>query len=429
MIPDEILFKVLTYLPAADLASVSRVSRNWKDLAYDEGLWQSIDLGPIFFRIDDRFVANMLQSRRFRGLKVLRLDGCTAITMKIFDVIVDAVGKSLQELSLINCSQLEPYAIESLVARLPNLRRLELYGVTQDWLLVERLLLVSPFLDLGYFYLLYCASTGQEPITSPEREAARRMDELSWREPEQLGLEEEQLRTQEGRFRRWSILSRRADATERGVQLSQPLRTAMHREDEERKAGDVSSDETPQEQRLLIPRQVPSSASPAQPFSEEQARRRRASIPAAMPPPLPPPRPAQCRHADAFDEGGCWGVVRGRILYTSSKDRRPGNFPDSVLFSCRMHAESDFADPDYFDCRVCDRLFLDHDMQTSLVCKVCWDEQQLQRDRNWIRLTRENLERFSFGDICSRTIRIADRRNLPPTLRVYGREHCTLDYA
>jgi DNA-directed RNA polymerase subunit RPC12/RpoP len=51
------------------------------------------------------------------------------------------------------------------VRHLPMLRRLEIYGVTQDYLVAEDLLAVRPDLDLGVFYLMYCASTGQNVET------------------------------------------------------------------------------------------------------------------------------------------------------------------------------------------------------------------------------------------------------------------------
>src|SRR5690606_9684444 len=139
--------------------------------------------------------------------------------MRSLSLIAETVGSSLEELSLIGCSQFEPHAIEQLVQNCPRLRRLELYRVTQDYLLVERLLLSSPFLDLGYFYLLYCAGTGHQPVSREDREAARRIWEH--RGQEQARAAELRQQATGARFRRWSIFSGRSDAAERG--LAQPL--------------------------------------------------------------------------------------------------------------------------------------------------------------------------------------------------------------
>jgi hypothetical protein len=46
----------------------------------------------------------------------------------------------------------------------------------------------------------------------------------------------------------------------------------------------------------------------------------------------------------------------------------------------------------------------------------------------WIPLTRASIDAFSFSDILNKTLTIADRRNLPSSLKHYGAVPCRLDY-
>jgi hypothetical protein len=62
-----------------------------------------------------------------------------------------------------------------------------------------------------------------------------------------------------------------------------------------------------------------------------------------------------------------------------------------------------------------------------MTCKVCHDEKILQNIEIWIPLTKSGLKNFSFNNVVSHTLNMADRRNFPSTLQLYGHSNFTLD--
>lgn len=138
---------------------------------------------------------------------------------------------------------------------------------------------------------------------------------------------------------------------------------------------------------------------------------------------------ATCRHEGGFHTGrGCWGSVRGRIVWSNNDYHFPGNFPQEVLYSCHTHAEDDAADEDLDMCQYCESFFHEDSMYDGTICRVCHDNVRLRDRKLWVQLTRQNIERFNFSDIVHRCFLPADRRNLPTTLKSYGTVECALSY-
>ncbi len=88
--------------------------------------------------------------------------------------------------------------------------------------------------------------------------------------------------------------------------------------------------------------------------------------------------PPPCRHADQVRDRGCWGPVRGRLVYSNTFYHRAGNYPIELLYSCHNHMQSDFTDPDLHVCELCDKMFRAGSIVNDLVCKHCFDLTQLQ---------------------------------------------------
>ncbi len=127
---------------------------------------------------------------------------------------------------------------------------------------------------------------------------------------------------------------------------------------------------------------------------------------------------------------GCWGAVSGQVLYSNQQPSRarPGgrdtmqNVPCEVLFSCQAHTAEDARDADVYTCMVCGRYFrrpsmcIDHG-----VCKPCRDNEVVRGPEAWLDLTDPDvIPALDLAMIARKTKELADRKNAPETLRVYG---------
>ena len=145
----------------------------------------------------------------------------------------------------------------------------------------------------------------------------------------------------------------------------------------------------------------------------------------ALPPNL---QVAQCRYHGSF-QGGCWGRVIGRIVYSNCDYQQGGNYPCEVLFSCEAHSNEDFTDDLLDKCQSCERLFRAPSMcNNSLICRTCFDSKKLQQKAIWVNLNKKGMRAFNFAHVCQYTLRVADRRHLPKTLKSYGKVKAQLTY-
>ncbi len=60
----------------------------------------------------------------------------------------------------------------------------------------------------------------------------------------------------------------------------------------------------------------------------------------------------ECRHAAKFELGGCWGHVRGRVIWECTRRVRSGIFPYEVLYACEVHYDQDLQDEALKTCMV-----------------------------------------------------------------------------
>ena len=138
---------------------------------------------------------------------------------------------------------------------------------------------------------------------------------------------------------------------------------------------------------------------------------------------------AQCKYFGSF-QGGCWGRVNGRIVYSNCDYQQGGNYPCEILFSCEAHNEEDFTDEGLDKCQNCEKLFRKKSMINphGLICKTCYDSKKLQQKCIWVNLNKKGLKQFNFSHICQYTLNVADRRNLPKSLKSYGKIKAQLTY-
>ncbi|XP_012675202.1 S-phase kinase-associated protein 2 [Clupea harengus] len=141
LLPDELLLRILSCLSLRDLLRTSRICKRWHQLAFDESLWQSVDLegkvrlgsalgqvlsaGTLTLRCPHTSIGEPCFTHK-EQLRVQHMDlsGCTVSPEVINDVIS-------------RCTQLQNLSLEGLVlsdgilqsiARNPQLGRLNLSG-------------------------------------------------------------------------------------------------------------------------------------------------------------------------------------------------------------------------------------------------------------------------------------------------------------
>ena len=154
-----------------------------------------------------------------------------------------------------------------------------------------------------------------------------------------------------------------------------------------------------------------------QKYSKDKYRR-------LMPPPLVG---AKCRYQGRF-QGGSWDRKKSRLV-CSNRYYNQGKFPNEILFSCDAHSNEDLVDDTFHLCYLCDKIFRLKSMFDDLSCKVCHDAAILQEKTNWIQPTKKLISKeFNFSHVCGNTLIVADRRNLPKTLKSFGNVRASLNY-
>ncbi|KAF5401102.1 F-box/LRR-repeat protein 7 [Paragonimus heterotremus] len=75
-LPDKLMLRTFSYLPQTDLCNIARVCKQWRRLAYDPSLWQSLNLRPEYGGIAVRSMddlLNLIHHRSGVGLKRIEL--------------------------------------------------------------------------------------------------------------------------------------------------------------------------------------------------------------------------------------------------------------------------------------------------------------------------------------------------------------------
>ncbi|XP_077593228.1 S-phase kinase-associated protein 2 [Stigmatopora nigra] len=140
-LPDELILKILFFLPLQDLLKTSVVCRRWHRLAFDESLWQSVDLMGV------TKMAPALQQVLKAGVRRLRCPhsfidnlhfmGMCTLPMTEMDLSGSIISTETLEGIIRHCNLLECLSLEGLqlsddiisgLSRNPLLRQLNLSG-------------------------------------------------------------------------------------------------------------------------------------------------------------------------------------------------------------------------------------------------------------------------------------------------------------
>jgi len=129
---------VLSFLSGRDKVKAALICKTWKKIAYSPVLWPVLDLSSYSNTVHNLLLDHILNKDAFRftELRVLRLEGCTALRSGCLRIIADNCPY-LEVLLLTSCSKIDPKAVISAVSRFPNLEKLELFGVTEDYSYAE----------------------------------------------------------------------------------------------------------------------------------------------------------------------------------------------------------------------------------------------------------------------------------------------------
>ena len=402
---------IFSYLSQADLARAAAVSRRWAVSAYDPLLWTSIHLCHRYHKVDDEVVALLLSSSRFPRLAHLCLDRCSAITDVTLGY-VQAYCPHLQHLSVVQCHRLTREGVLAYIAG-SEVVKVELMGAMGGWSeVVSGLAEMGREVDLGFFL-------------------------LEWMAKEGVRLK---------RRRRWSLTQLPYFPQPSTVNEQQPQQLMGGDGEEEEKAT------TQQLQPQQPPLSAVAGAGPGRPPANAPLTSAVAVAAPAGGPLFAAARGgaagvgvgagrvggvevvrAACRHsrsvADNPSASACWGEVSGRLVLSSGVYHVPGNYPVQVLYSCEQHSDTDLSDARYHRCQVCEQLFVPASMYSEVVCNFCYDSENLSRRHHWIALTPTAIREFGLSEVVGKTIRIAERKNLPITLLSFNTTPCNLDYS
>jgi len=323
---------------------------------------------------------------RFTWLRVLRLEGCSALRSGCLQIIVDNCPH-LEVLLLTGCAKIHHKAVVESIPFLPKLQKIELFGVTDNFAVAEFLKAKYPWLDLGMFWLQYLASIGkQDPLMIMNGLSGARVkyaSELKF--PGEEEIPQVPLNIADDNFAYYEN-DEKAETME-ALEVRPPLASRDF------PFGQISPD----------------------------IRERFEEGPPSL-------ESGTCRYEGGF-VGGCWGEVVGRVVYSNQFYSRGGNYPREVLYSCHEHKDEDFKDEQLEWCRACERFTRESSFFGEMTCKVCYDEKNLLNREIWVPLTSTGIKSFNFNHVVAHTLTIADRRNLPCTLKSYGNATFTLDLA
>ncbi|XP_068561574.1 S-phase kinase-associated protein 2 isoform X2 [Cebidichthys violaceus] len=140
-LPDELLLRILFYIPLQDLLRMSTVCQRWRRLALDESLWHSVDLeglthmGPALQQVLKTGVRMLRCPRSF--VEELHFTGTGPLQIVVMDVSSSVIPTSSLESFICHCRQLEYLSLEGLqlsdaiissLSKNPNLLQLNLSG-------------------------------------------------------------------------------------------------------------------------------------------------------------------------------------------------------------------------------------------------------------------------------------------------------------
>ncbi|XP_041816401.1 S-phase kinase-associated protein 2 isoform X2 [Chelmon rostratus] len=140
-LPDELLLRILFYLPLQDLLRMSIVCKRWHRLAFDDSLWRSVDLeglthiGPALQQVLKTGVHRLRCPRSF--VEELDFTGEGPLQMVQMDLSSSIIPTSALESIICRCRELEYLSLEGLqlsdmiissLSKNPNLLQLNLSG-------------------------------------------------------------------------------------------------------------------------------------------------------------------------------------------------------------------------------------------------------------------------------------------------------------
>jgi len=131
---------VVSFLSGRDKVKAALICKLWKKIVYSPVLWPVLDLSSYANTVHNLLLDHILNKHAFRfiELRVLRLEGCSALTSGCL-IIVTENCPYLEVLLLTGCSKINPKAVVSAVPLLPNLKKIELFGVTDNYTFAELL--------------------------------------------------------------------------------------------------------------------------------------------------------------------------------------------------------------------------------------------------------------------------------------------------
>jgi len=115
LLPPEILVRILSFIDYFQIGKFATVSKSFKEICYDEGLWRNLDLRKYSNNSKILAILNSILGKRSSQLQSLNISNCSFIT----DDIIDTIAKTCKNIKTLDIS-LCPYVSYAAIQLLPK---------------------------------------------------------------------------------------------------------------------------------------------------------------------------------------------------------------------------------------------------------------------------------------------------------------------
>jgi len=113
LLPPEVFVHILSFIDYLQIGKLATVSKNFKEICYDEGLWRYLDLRKYSDTSKILAILNSILGKRSSQLQSLNISNCAFITDSIIGTIVNTC-KNIKILDITLCPNVSYNAIQLL---------------------------------------------------------------------------------------------------------------------------------------------------------------------------------------------------------------------------------------------------------------------------------------------------------------------------
>ena len=160
-LPEIVILKIFSFLPAADLGRAAKVCFYWRRIAYDHSLWKAVNVKKHAAKIDEETLHMLIRTRFSQSLSILHLGGCK-ISLELLSEL-NRKCRSLKYLIFSRGSRLRPPNSQpEITYEFPSqLQLIELRPIKGDFAFLGRI--IRHFCEVKYLGIGNNSSRGAVP--------------------------------------------------------------------------------------------------------------------------------------------------------------------------------------------------------------------------------------------------------------------------